>query len=431
MSALPARLVARRSAAAARLPRHVQLRPLFPTRKIHQTVPRLSSSKPIPFPLPPSTALSALASRLSLSPSGPLQTSLLTCLTHPSYFAQQNEENESEIFSEDGSPIPRESNELLAALGNSLLGLFASEHLSTLYPYLPTKALQNAVTAYVGPSSCISVGRGLGVAIQNGGALPEVGSGPNSIGLPIRWSRTALSEKNWIEKKGQVRPLMVPVAKRFKKYLEKESEEDPSRNTPRENYEDVITSTVRAFVGLIYQEQGIHSARTFVHAHFLSRALDLSSTITPKNPMQILSSVVSSHLCAAGVAPSSSRALIQPRILAQTGVASPAPLFLIGLFLPSGIKLAEGHGSSKSMAQHRAAVNALHSIFLMRGDQEGAQALGVPGLGRPVGEYGEGLPSSAHEDKVFKDGKIVSGHEEGGFEGSPWGGKEVITGSRQ
>lgn len=147
--------------------------------------------------------------------------------------------------------------------------------------------------------------------------------------------------------------------------------------------------------------------------------------------MQVLSSVVSSHLSAAGVPASSSHTLIQPRLLASTGTASQAPLFLIGLFLPSGIKLAEGHGSSKAMAQHRAAVNALQSIFFMRGDQDDAQVLGIKGLGRPVGEFGEGLPSSAHEEWVFDDGKVVKGEEERSFEGVEWGGKEVLPGSRR
>lgn len=148
--------------------------------------------------------------------------------------------------------------------------------------------------------------------------------------------------------------------------------------------------------------------------------------------MQTLSSVVSSHLSStAGVPASSSHTLIQPRLLASTGTASQAPLFLIGLFLPSGIKLAEGHGSSKAMAQHRAAVNALQSIFFMRGDQESAQVLGIKGLSKPVGEFGEGLPSSAHEEWVFDDGKVVKGEEERSFEGVEWGGKEVLPGSRR
>ncbi|KGB77700.2 hypothetical protein CNBG_3538 [Cryptococcus deuterogattii R265] len=328
-----------------------------------------------------------------------------------------------------------QTNELLATLGNSLLGLFASEHLSTIYPYLPTKPLQHAVTAYVGPASCLSVARSLGVAVQGGGntGLPGLGAGSSSAGVAVRWSKTAVAERNWRDTRGEAAqgPVKVPVGKRFKKYI-KEEDQDVTVQARRETHEDVVASAVRAFVGLIYQEQGIHAARAFTHAHFLSRALDFSSLIIPTNPMQTLSSVVSAHLSStAGVPASSSHTLIQPRLLASTGTASQAPLFLIGLFLPSGIKLAEGHGSSKAMAQHRAAVNALQSIFFMRGDQESAQVLGIKGLGRPVGEFGEGLPSSAHEEWVFDDGKVVKGEEERSFEGVEWGGKEVLPGSRR
>ncbi|ADV21257.1 hypothetical protein CNC05030 [Cryptococcus gattii WM276] len=409
MPSLPARLLGRR----ALLPPRIQLRAL------HHAV------LPLPPAAPPPTALSALASRLALPPSAPLHAALLACLTHPSYRSQQL----------DSAELAAQTNELLATLGNSLLGLFASEHLSAVYPYLPTKPLQHAVTAYVGPASCLSVARSLGVAVQGGGntGLPGLGAGSSSAGVAVRWSKTALAERNWRDTRGEAAqgPLKVPVGKRFKKYI-KEEDQDVTVQARRETHEDVVASAVRAFVGLIYQEQGIHAARAFTHAHFLSRALDLSSLITPTNPMQTLSSVVSSHLSStAGVPASSSHTLIQPRLLASTGTASQAPLFLIGLFLPSGIKLAEGHGSSKAMAQHRAAVNALQSIFFMRGDQESAQVLGIKGLGKPVGEFGEGLPSSAHEEWVFDDGKVVKGEEERSFEGVEWGGKEVLPGSRR
>ncbi|OXG90535.1 hypothetical protein C345_01691 [Cryptococcus neoformans A2-102-5] len=418
MPSLPARLLARRTLAAPRIQ----------PRAFHHASRSLAA--PEPSLVPPPTALSALAARLSLRPSPALQSALLACLTHPSYTPAP----EPHAAPEHAAPTAKETNELLATLGNSLLGLFASEHLSTIYPYLPTKPLQQAVTAYVGPASCLSVARSLGVAVQGGGntGLPGLGAGSSSAGVAVRWSKTAVAERNWRDTKGEAAqgPLKVPVGKRFRKYI-KEEDQDVTVQARRETHEDVVASAVRAFVGLIYQEQGIHAARAFTHAHFLSRALDLPSLITPINPMQVLSSVVSSHLSAAGAPASSSHTLIQPRLLASTGTASQAPLFLIGLFLPSGIKLAEGHGSSKAMAQHRAAVNALQSIFFMRGDQDSAQVLGIKGLGRPVGEFGEGLPSSAHEEWVFDDGKVVKGEEERSFEGVEWGGKEVLPGSRR
>ncbi|WVQ71226.1 hypothetical protein IAR50_000751 [Cryptococcus sp. DSM 104548] len=413
--------------------RLLQRPPQLLARSIH-TSRALASPKP--SLIPPPTALSALASRLSLQPSPAVSTSLITCLTHPSYLSEQTADLNADIDPSETS----ESNELLATVGNSLIGLFASEHLASLYPYLPTQALQNAVTAYVGPAACVSVGRELGVAVQGGGnsGLPGTGQGANSAGVVVRWSRTALAEKNWRETRGQaMEGLKVPVGRRFQKFLKGQEQEaaaeaeGEARGKKQQRHEDVVASAVRSFIGLIYQEEGIHTARTFVHAHFLSRALDLTSLINLSNPLHVLSSVVSSHLASAGVPSSSSQTAIQPRLLASTGTNSQAPLFLVGLFLPSGLKIAEGHGSSKAMAKHRAAVNGLQSIWFTRGDQPGAEVLGIKGLGKPFGEYGEGLPSSAHEDWVYEEGKVIIGEEESEFESIEWGGKEVLPGSRR
>jgi large subunit ribosomal protein L44 len=97
--------------------------------------------------------------------------------------------------------------------------------------------------------------------------------------------------------------------------------------------------------------------------------------------------------------------LTQTSLLASTGVSSQSPIFNIALFLPSGLKLGEGHGSSQRMAEHRAAVNALHSFFLVRENS-------IPPL-----------PTSAHADfPVDLEGILwVEGER---FESNGWGGRE-------
>jgi large subunit ribosomal protein L44 len=50
----------------------------------------------------------------------------------------------------------------LATLGNSLLGLFATEHIHVSYPHLPLRALKAAVSAYVGPLTCANVAKEIG-----------------------------------------------------------------------------------------------------------------------------------------------------------------------------------------------------------------------------------------------------------------------------
>ncbi|WVW82268.1 hypothetical protein I302_104274 [Kwoniella bestiolae CBS 10118] len=432
------------------LARRLAKRRLQPTstRPLHTSSPILNiSAKPEPSSIPPSTALSALLSRLSLPSDTSLHPTLISCLTHPSYYSYQSQsQQQSEELPEleivdfsSSSSISKGDNELLSTLGNSLLGLFASEHISSLYPLLPTQAIKNAITAYVGPSTCLSVARELGVSVQGGGNMgqPGLGRGSNSAGLPIRWSKVYIQEKNYqdnvqgenVPSRG---PEKVPVARRFQKFLERdnkdESESESRISKRRENFEDVVAATVRAFVGLIYQEQGIHAARSFVHAHFLSRSIDLTSLFNFKNPLHMLSSVISSHLSSAGVPISANQGIIEKRLLASTGVNSQSPLFLVGLFLPSGIKLAEGHGSSKAMAEYRAAKNALLSLYLVRSEQTS------PAEGLGIGSGAVSLPSSlyASSERWLDHGKISENvnESEQSFRGANWGGKEVIAESR-
>lgn len=110
---------------------------------------------------------------------------------------------------------------------------------------------------------------------------------------------------------------------------------------------------------------------------------------------------------------SPSHLLIHPAhtlsVLAETGRNTQSPLFNVGLFLPSGLKLAEGFGSSLKMAEHRASVNALLSIFLLRED--------TPSV----------MPTSLHSDKAWiGDAKL-----EKAFEGLRFlnEASEVVAGS--
>lgn len=91
------------------------------------------------------------------------------------------------------------------------------------------------------------------------------------------------------------------------------------------------------------------------------------------------------------------------------------PLINVGLFLPSGLKLSEGFGSSYRMAEHRAATNALLSFFLVRGDQQ-----------RQIGTIAPlplDLPSSAHVDFPLDAQGVVVAESEN-FVGSGFGGLE-------
>lgn len=113
------------------------------------------------------------------------------------------------------------------------------------------------------------------------------------------------------------------------------------------------------------------------------------------------------------------------RVLASTGVNSQAPLFNVGLFLPSGLKLAEGHGSSLKMAEHRAATNALHSLFLVRSDTMAAGEAAPGSVAGPVD-----LPSEAHGAWAFEAGKVGAGSTYAG-QAAGWGADIVVGSSKR
>jgi len=60
------------------------------------------------------------------------------------------------------SPPP--TNGMLASVGSSLLGLFATEHLNSSFPHLPTRVLKAATNAYVGHQTCANVAQEIGAA---------------------------------------------------------------------------------------------------------------------------------------------------------------------------------------------------------------------------------------------------------------------------
>lgn len=213
------------------------LRRYAPVRALSSSAPLLKQKR-LPSPEDPytPTALSAMLARLSLPPSDTLHASLLACLTHPS-FAN---------VAEDGTKVSQsfdvETNELLASLGNSLLGLFASEEIAARYPNLPSTALSSAVTSFVGPTALVSVARELGVGVTND--APKINN--QVMGLPIRWRRAS-----------PLRELIdTPVSSSFREsYEERAQRLVNERSRRREGWEEGVASVIRAFIGLIYQEQ--------------------------------------------------------------------------------------------------------------------------------------------------------------------------------
>lgn len=105
---------------------------------------------------PPPSALSAFASRIGLSSVLSTTELIQQACTHSSYVAFHQHHYPSE-------PAPI-SNAQLATIGNSLMGLFATEHINATYPYLPTRVLKAAISAHVGSMTCASVANEMGAA---------------------------------------------------------------------------------------------------------------------------------------------------------------------------------------------------------------------------------------------------------------------------
>lgn len=198
------------------------------------TDPLYAPDYPAHLPIPDS-ALAALAARLGLASSEAMHAQLVVALTDVSYDPAKfpTSIRRTPAAAERGA-----DNTLLAALGNSLLGLYASEHLATVYPNLPTRALKALVSLHVGPLACFDVARSLGLGVANApfasdGTVRGDGYAGKArkrstagAGVPVRWVRA-----------------------------EREEEVEGAAGKRRTTWEDVVARSVRAFVGLVYQEK--------------------------------------------------------------------------------------------------------------------------------------------------------------------------------
>lgn len=118
-------------------------------------------------------------------------------------------------------------------------------------------------------------------------------------------------------------------------------------------FNTVKASIVRATVGALYVDQGPIKAREFIHAHFLSRELDLVQLLEIEEPKLYLSFLMKRLGRERPVA----------RLMSETGRLSKAPIFIVGVY--SGTeKIGEGFGSSLKMAEFRANKDALTKYYL-------------------------------------------------------------------
>ena len=122
--------------------------------------PELAVAKYAQLQPPDTSALVAFAHRIGIasvfSAEDDMPALVRQVLTHPSFAPFH--------LSHYPDDAPPPTNASLAVTGNSLLGLFATEHVHASYPHLPTRALKATVSAYVGPRTCQAIAREIGAA---------------------------------------------------------------------------------------------------------------------------------------------------------------------------------------------------------------------------------------------------------------------------
>ncbi|EJF64243.1 60S ribosomal protein L3 [Dichomitus squalens LYAD-421 SS1] len=243
---------------------------------------------------PPRSTLAAFAHRIGLGKVVPSVDVIEQACTHPSFVHLHNQQHPDQ-------PLPA-TNASLATLGNSLLGMFATEFVNSSYPHLPTRVMKAAVSAHVGPTTCANLAREMGVT-------------------PIlRWHRTPANLTQ-----GAVLHI------------------------------DALASVPRALTALVYQYRSLRSARRFVEKFFFSREVDLRSMMKFRDPKQTLLATVQKF----------GRERPISRLLKETGRLSNSPVFVVGIFSGAD-KLGEGFGSSLKMAEYRAAEDSLLRLYLTR-----------------------------------------------------------------
>ncbi|KAF3091299.1 hypothetical protein TWF102_008850 [Orbilia oligospora] len=337
-----------------------------------------SSLAVIPSLLPTQSAkLAALHGRLGL-PNGYPLTTLGRALIDPTAESEHHLNN-------DG----------LSNLGNVLLGYYASEYLMVQYPRLPYEILKTAMDGYIGPRALAAVGTGWGV---------EAAFAPGETVDPglLQFNRVAPGTPLYKIQGGvgfnipRKRNRMVPNFENNPSINAELAAETPEMKAARESQrpgQDATTlqlamaSFVRAAVAGVYLHSGgLPSTKEFVHAHVLSRKLDVDKLFQFEQPTRELS-----RLCVR-------EGFQQPiaRLEKETGRYSRHAVFIVGVYSGEE-KLGEGQGSSLPEAKIKAAISALKGWYLYS-----------PASGADLPSKTDGGPGLPFTPAVIDVGDIVS-----------------------
>lgn len=276
-----------------------------------------------------SQPLVALHSRLGLPKTFTLSM-LSRCLTcrsaHLPPLAITPGSDDSSFSSLRAFPSTVQTNKLLDnhglnILGKNVLAFHVTNYLLRKYPRLPTVVLNAAIDSYIGQDTLALIGRTWGIEREETPVIERyLHNEPLSITLgKLRYFNNSLEHIDGIERINKV------------------------------NFSEssALALAVRSVVGVMYAIKP-ELAHDFINKHITSRKLDISKMFMFEQPGKELA-----KLC-------EREGLQRPisKLTAESGRASKAPVFIVGVF--SGEEqLGEGFGASLKEAKARAATDAL------------------------------------------------------------------------
>lgn len=273
-----------------------------------------------------SPSLVTLHKRLSLPKEFTLSV-LARCLTCRSSQLPKDL-NDSRSGAALSSTVPTSNffdNHGLNIFGKNLLTYHVTQRLMAKYPRLPTVVLNAAVDAYISQDVLASIARSWGIEAEKTSVVDRfLRKEPIQITLgKLRFFNNSLNEQDGIQ---------VITSQNF------------SENS-------AYALATRSIIGALWastQGTNPHFCNKFIDDHILSRQLDVSRLFQFEQPTRELAT-----LCRR-------EGLERPisKLLAESGRASKAPVFIVGVFSGSE-KLGEGFGSSLKEAKARAATDAL------------------------------------------------------------------------
>ncbi len=289
-----------------------------------------------------SAKLSALHSRLSLSPRLPLQT-LARCLVDPS-----------------ADPNPSFNNSSLYLLGEELYDYYTCEEIICRYPRLPMTVTYAAMYAYVGSKALAAITREWGVeaAAEPGG---EVDPGLLQARRVAAGGQEEEAER-LVGRPNAERPWgRGPSSETIDEHYPSEESRSPGaehstgliNRTKPVTLERASTNFARALIGAVYLHGGRPAAKEFFRQHIMSRELSIAGLFDFRQPTRDLSRLCAREGFESPVA----------RIVSETGRKSRHPVFVVGVYSGHD-KLGEGSGGSLDEARTRAAVAALKGWYL-------------------------------------------------------------------